>query len=148
MRKMEILSVKLENIDLERHIIYIPQAKAGAREQPITTNLANYLRQHLKTTEKDQIWLFPANTKLVHLMEVSKPFRRVVEAAELDTVKVVRHTLRHTAITHLVQAGVDLPTVKRISGHKTLKMVERYSHQNGEHIREAMSKLEQRYRAL
>ncbi|WP_202944828.1 tyrosine-type recombinase/integrase [Nitrosospira multiformis] len=31
----------------------------------------------------------------------------------------MRHTLRHTAITHLVQAGVDLPTVKRISGHKT-----------------------------
>ncbi|MBF0627385.1 MAG: tyrosine-type recombinase/integrase [Magnetococcales bacterium] len=37
----------------------------------------------------------------------------------------------HTAITHLAQAGIDLPTVKRISGHKTLAMVERYSHQNG-----------------
>jgi len=35
-----------------------------------------------------------------------------------DIKQVVRHTLRHTAITHLVQAGVDLPTVKRISGHK------------------------------
>jgi hypothetical protein len=34
----------------------------------------------------------------------------------------------------LVQAGVDLPTVKRISGHKTPQMVERYSHQNGSHI--------------
>jgi len=29
------------------------------------------------------------------------------------------------AITHLVQAGVDLPTVKRISGNKTMIMVER-----------------------
>ncbi|MEZ4575790.1 MAG: tyrosine-type recombinase/integrase, partial [Vampirovibrionales bacterium] len=48
------------------------------------------------------------------------------------------NTLRHTAITHLVQAGIDLPTVKRISGHKTLRMVERYSHQNGEHIQAAM----------
>jgi len=59
--------------------------------------------------------------------------------------QVVRHTLRHTAITHLVQAGVDLPTVKRISGHKTLIMVERYAHQNGEHIGAAMDKLEERY---
>jgi hypothetical protein len=43
-----------------------------------------------------------------------------------------------------VQAGIDLPTVKRISGHKTLQMVERYSHQNGEHIQAAMDKLERR----
>jgi site-specific recombinase XerD len=59
----------------------------------------------------------------------------------------VRHTLRHTAITHLVQAGVDLPTVKRISGHKNLSMVERYSHQNGSHIQAAMDKLSERYKS-
>jgi hypothetical protein len=41
---------------------------------------------------------------------------------------------------------VDLPTVKRISGHKTLIMVERYAHANGEHIKAAMDKLENRYR--
>lgn len=62
----------------------------------------------------------------------------------LDPNQVVRHTLRHTAITHLVQAGVDLPTVKRISGHKTLAMVERYAHQNGEHIQGAMDRLQAR----
>jgi site-specific recombinase XerD len=69
-----------------------------------------------------------------------------VAIAGLDPKVVVRHTLRHTAISHLVQAGVDLPTVKRISGHKTLQMVEKYSHQNGDHIQAAMDKLEQRYR--
>ncbi|MBF0132384.1 MAG: tyrosine-type recombinase/integrase [Magnetococcales bacterium] len=53
---------------------------------------------------------------------------------------------RHTAITHLIQAGADLPTVKRISGHETLIMVERYSHQNGEHIQGATDKLENRFR--
>ncbi len=36
--------------------------------------------------------------------------------------QIVPHTLRHTGITHSVQAGVDLPRVKRISGHKTLIM--------------------------
>ncbi len=34
--------------------------------------------------------------------------------------------MRHTAITRLVKAGVDLPTIQRISGHKTLAMVLRY----------------------
>jgi hypothetical protein len=36
--------------------------------------------------------------------------------------------------------------VQRISGHKTMEMVARYSHQNGDHIQEAMGKLEERYR--
>lgn len=57
-------------------------------------------------------------------MNIEKPFRRVVETAGLDPKQIVRHTLRHTAIIHLVQAGIDLPTVKRISGHRTLQMVE------------------------
>lgn len=40
----------LENIDLQRRIVFIPQAKAGAREQPITKNLAEYLAEQIKTT--------------------------------------------------------------------------------------------------
>ena len=68
----------------------------------------------------------------------------MVVAPLKDPQHRLSHTLRHTAITHLVQAGVDLPTVKRISGHKTLAMVERYSHQNGEHIRAAMDTLGKR----
>ena len=68
-----------------------------------------------------------------------------MKLAGLDPKQVVRHTLRHTAITHLVQAGVDLPTVQRISRHKTLSMVGRYSHQNGNHIQEAFERLEGRF---
>ena len=94
----------------------------------------------------DQIWLFPSKTSTTgHVVNIEKQFRRVVERAGFDPTEIVRHTLRHTAITHLVQAGVDLPTVKRISGHKTLQMVERYSHQNGDHIQAAMDKLQSRY---
>ncbi|MCZ6728594.1 MAG: tyrosine-type recombinase/integrase [SAR324 cluster bacterium] len=55
------------------------------------------------------------------------PFRRLVQAAGLDPKQVVRHTLRHSAITHLVQAGVDLPTVQRISALKPLQMAVRYA---------------------
>lgn len=148
MRRSEILSIRLENIDLQRRIIFIPQAKAGAREQPITKNLAEYITEHIKTTEPGQVWLFPScRSECGHIKWPECAFREVVKAAGLDPKVVVRHTLRHTAITHLVQAGVDLPTVQRISGHKTLQMVARYSHQNGEHIQAAMDVLEKRYKA-
>jgi len=148
MRRMEILSIRLEHIDLGKQVIYIPQAKAGAREQPITEHLAGFLKGYVDAAEPGQVWLFPASSASGHAVSIEKAFRRVVAAAGLDPKAVVRHTLRHTAITQLVQAGVDLPTVQRISGHKTLQMVVRYSHQSGEHIRAAMTKLERRYRPL
>jgi len=146
MRRMEILSIRLEHINLERRTIYIPNAKAGAREQPVTEHLAEFLRGYMATALPGQEWLFPSIASATgHVVAIEKPFRRVVANAGLDTKEVVRHTLRHTAISHLVQAGVDLPTVKRISGHKSLATVERYVHQNREHIQAAMDKLEERY---
>jgi len=149
MRKSEILSIRLENIHLDKQSLYIPQAKAGARQQPITRHLAEFLKGYVDSAAPDQEWLFPTrkrNSDSSHLSNIDSAFRRVVAAAGLDPKTVVRHTLRHTAITHLVQAGVDLPTVQRISGHKTLSMVVRYAHANGDHIRAALDKLETRYR--
>lgn len=147
MRRSEILGIRREHIDLQRRTIFIPKAKAGAREQPITAHLADFLTEHVKSLQPGTPWLFTsAAAKDGHTVNLDKPFRRVVANAGLDPTQVVRHTLRHTAITHLVQAGVDLPTVKRISGHKNLSMVERYSHQNGTHIESAMDKLAERYR--
>lgn len=146
MRRTEILSIRREHVALDKLEIYIPKAKAGSRVQPITKHLAEYLRDYLESIPSDQQWLFPSTTSQTgHTTDIRKPFRRVVIAAGLDPDLIVRHTLRHTAITHLVQAGVDLLTVKRISGHKTLIMVERYAHQSGAHIQAAMDKLDQRY---
>ena len=50
--------------------------------------------------------------------------------------------MRHTAITRLVQAGVDLPTIQRISGHMTLAMMLRYAHVSGAHVDRAVAALD------
>jgi integrase len=148
MRKSEILSIRRENIDLEARTIYLPFAKAGARTQPISADLASFLSGYVETLPNGTPWLFPSiAAEQGHTIDIRKAFVRSVIAAGLDPKQVVRHTLRHTAITHLVQAGVDLPTVKRISGHKTMAMVERYAHQSGAHIAAAMEKLDDRYRS-
>ena len=150
MRKTEVLSIRKEHVDLDRKVIYLPSAKAGAREQPMTDRLAKFLRTYMEeSVSASTVWLFPSPVSSPdgedkHAVAIEKPFRKAVVAAELDLTQVVRHTLRHTAVSHLVQAGVDLPTVKRISGHKTLQMVEKYAHQDGEHIQAAMDKLQAR----
>lgn len=72
---------------------------------------------------------------------MEKPFRNAVVRAGLDPKIVTPHVLRHTAITKLDQAGIDLPTIQQISGHKTLAMVLRYTHVHGTHIDKAIAAL-------
>ena len=117
-----------------------------AREQPITADLAAYLATRLDMLPAGCPWLFPSpGARSGHTHTIRKAFRRSATRAGRDPDQITPHTLRHTAITHLVQAGVDLPTVKRISSHKTMIMVERYAHQNGAHIEAALDKLQDRY---
>lgn len=145
MRTMDILSIRKENINLTQRLIHVPNAKAGPRQQPITAYLADFLTEHMAASPSLQPWLFPSHSsRCGHVVDIRAPFIKAVIAAGLDPREVLRHTLRHTTISHLVQAGVDLSTVKRISGHKTMAMVERYAHMNDEHINAAMDKLERR----
>jgi len=51
------------------------------------------------------------------------------------------HDLRHTFISRLVMAGVDLRTVQELAGHKTIQMTMRYAHLAPSHLATAVEKL-------
>ena len=145
MRAGEILSLQKDFVDLGKGLIDLPRSKTGARTVPISPSLSAFLGRYLGTIEAGQPWLFPSGaSKSGHTESLSKPWQRIVDEAGLAGRQISRHTLRHTAITHLVQAGVDLPTVQRISGHKSVQMVVRYSHQNSQHVQDALAKLDLR----
>ncbi len=142
MRHGEILRARFDQIDFGHNRLLIPKAKAGSREQPITPELAVILTSERDAAEDQAGWIFPSPRPVAsltgHRDRMDKPFRRAVIAAALDPKLVTPHVMRHTAITNLVKAGVDLPTIQRISGHKTLAMVMRYTHVHGDHIDRAI----------
>ncbi len=117
--------------------------EAGQRVQPLTPELVAILKREREMRDDRDGWIFPSprpNASLTgHRYRMGKPFRRAAIVAGLDPNVVTPHVMRHTAITRLVQAGVDLPTIQRISGHKTLAMVLRYTHVHGQHIDSAIS---------
>ena len=54
----------------------------------------------------------------------------------------VLHALRHTCASRMVQAGVDLYSIKEILGHSTIKVTERYAHLSPARLRSAIDALE------
>ena len=52
------------------------------------------------------------------------------------------HGLRHTFISRLIMAGVDLRTAQEFAGHKTISMTVRYAHLAPEHNQAAIDKLD------
>ena len=91
--------------------------------------------------------VFPSNKGGI-MKSASKTFLRAVDNLGLneeitDTrLKVVFHTLRHSCASWLVNAGVELPTIAKILGHKSLEMTTRYSHVNDTSVKNAMQVLD------
>lgn len=145
MRHSEIMRVRYDELDAEQSRIWIDKAKAGEREQPITTALRDALLQQQKMEADPQGWVFPAvreGLKTPHRRDMREAFIRTVKRAELDPRQCTPHVMRHTAITQLVKANVDVPTIQKISGHKTTAMVMHYVHVHGQHIDNAISALD------
>ena len=58
------------------------------------------------------------------------------------TGEFVLHSLRHTALTRLGESGCDAFTIKRIAGHSSITVSERYVHPTPEGLERAFDRLE------
>jgi integrase len=55
-------------------------------------------------------------------------FRRAVRRAGITSSDITLHTLRHTALSRMIDQGFDDYTVMEISGHSSTRMLARYTH--------------------
>jgi integrase len=144
MRSSEVLATRFEHVDFEGCRLFVPAAKAGARTQPITVALRDLIRREQTMSQDPAGWIFPSVRQELagvgHRTRMDRSFARAVKRAGLAG-KTTAHALRHTAVTSLVKAGIDLPTIQRISGHRTLAMVMQYTHIDDPHIDRAIAHL-------
>jgi site-specific recombinase XerD len=62
-----------------------------------------------------------------------------MKSAQLENFRF--HDLRHHFASRLVQAGVDLNTVRELLGHAEITMVLRYAHLSPDRLATAVEKL-------
>lgn len=143
MRRGSILRIRLDEIDLERRVLWIDRDKAGERQQPLTGELCKFLAAYTKRMSGP--WLFPSvRSAHGYTRNIREAFQRVVAAAGLRSA-ITPHKLRHTMATTAAHAGVDAATLQAVGGWKSRRMVERYTHAGA--MRDAMDKLAAGYSA-
>ena len=74
------------------------------------------------------MWVFPNPRTGRPYTTVLKSLKRALERADIATHDVTLHTLRHTALSRMLDQGYDDYTVMAISGHSSTRMLARYAH--------------------
>jgi len=72
--------------------------------------------------------------------DVKRSFKTALKKSKIQDFHF--HDTRHTFASHLVMAGVDITTVSRLLGHKSLTMTLRYSHLAPAHMQKAVNVLD------
>jgi len=132
--------LRVEDIDSGRMQVAIRQGKGQKdRRVPLSKNLLGLLRAYWRA-ERPGSWLFPGGieNRPLTISLVQRLCQRTRKRTGLKK-PITPHTLRHSYATHLMEAGVDLPTIQKLMGHGSLSTTMRYLHVRSERLLELES---------
>jgi len=139
MRVAEGVRLCWGQVDLEHGSIRLLITKSGKpRSVPITKKCRAVLESMEVGTKKDRV--FPT----INPNRLNKTIWKAVRAHMNDyDADFVPHCLRHTRCTRLIEAGVDIDTVREWMGHASIMTTMRYVTFNEEKYGRALEKLEE-----
>jgi integrase len=140
-RMSELLSLTWHDVDFHRRVITVRAAYAKngeSRSIPMNNVLLETLRAMQEDGPKDGP-VFRTSKGTPH-RDFRTTFRQIVRRAGIEDFTF--HDLRHCFASRLVMAGVDLPTVQALMGHKNVTMTMRYTHLSANHKQQAVAMLE------
>ena len=127
-RRIELINLLVKDIDSDRMLIRIVNAKGGKTRYTILSEKAlTVLRAYYKEY-KPQKYLFEGQKNNQYSAE--SILKIVKKAGKLSkaNITVTPHILRHSFATHLLENGTDLRYIQQLLGHNSSKTTEIYTH--------------------
>lgn len=128
MRIGEMVKLKVSHIDGFRHLVLIKGAKGFKdRYVPLPEPTLELLRTYYKIY-KPKDFLFEGQFgEQYSVRSIQQVFYRAKNDAKIIK-RITPHCLRHSRLTHLKEAGLDIYELKDIAGHNQIKTTEIYLH--------------------
>jgi integrase/recombinase XerD len=139
-RVSELLGLDLGDLDLEDGVARVIGKGDRERTVPLGRQAVMTIRDWLV----DRIELGPRSDALFVNLRGARLSRQavfeIVRAnairAGLEPARVSPHVLRHSAATHMIEAGADLRVVQELLGHANVKTTQIYTRVSAHHLRE------------
>jgi integrase len=129
----ELLTLRWEDCQ-DGYLTFWHTKNGKVRRIPVTDTIAALLASRPRIHP----WVFTNARTDKPYTTIRKVFERALMRAGITTEDVTIHTLRHTALSRMVESGLDDYTVMSISGHSSTRMLERYTHPTVERKRAAL----------
>lgn len=129
LRVSELMALQLKQIDSDRHVLRIEQAKGAKDRQVILSGpLLMLLRQYWRRYHPVQ-WLFFGYDvhRALSITSAQKIFKKAKQQAAIKKVGGI-HALRHAYATHQLEAGMPVHQLQKLLGHTSLQSTMRYVH--------------------
>jgi len=128
LRRGELFSLHWENVRLDEKWLTViaATAKSGQTRRIPLNNEALAVLTTWRDRQTDTSGLVFSGADGARLTNITKSWNRVVKSAGVTGFHF--HDLRHSFASKLVQAGVNLNTVRELLGHKDLETTQMYAH--------------------
>ena len=143
MRVGEAVELSVNDIDSRRMTILVSRGKGNKqRLVPLSRKLLTELRLFWQT-HRNPVWLFPSREpdRPLRIASIERMCARARVRSGLKR-RFNTHALRHTFATELLEAGVDLFSIQKILGHRSLSTTALYTHVRRSHLQEACQSLD------
>ncbi|TAF07767.1 MAG: site-specific integrase [Nostocales cyanobacterium] len=115
-----------------------PDGSSDTRQTPTHPNLLEALRSY--KFDKNSVWLFPCRGGDDHICwrNAYEILMAAVDRAGLAAKGISTHSTRRSFITKLHNQGVATATIKKITGHRDYKALDRYIDINADEVKGAI----------
>lgn len=142
-RVSETVGVDLGHVDLEDKVVRVTGKGAKQRLVPLGSKaveaIYDWLPDRMSLAKRnvagDPLFINLRGGRLSR-QAVFDIVKKYAVSADIPREKVSPHVLRHSAATHMVEAGADLRTVQEMLGHATISTTQVYTKVSTAHLLE------------
>jgi len=144
-RRIELVNMKLSDLDLSKNQIKVLGKRNKERYMPLLSSLVKTLDIYLsyrnslpKVSDIEYLFLTKKGVKIYEML-VYRIINKYFSVAS-SKAKCSPHVLRHSFATHLLNEGADLNAVKELLGHTSLAATQVYTHNSISELKKVYAK--------